>query len=1834
MKKGLLYTTLACFILCYSDVSAQKDQVLKETNSLKLFELAEQWRNEKIQSLEGGQYILVEQQRESRTVESNGTISQYQGLSDDGRLLFYITDNLDAARTVSTDKVWPGGGLGFTLTGGGIEVGEWDGGAVRTTHQEFTGRAFQLDSTSTFEDHPTHVAGTMIAAGVVSTAKGMAYAADLLAYDWDFDNSEMATAAANGMLISNHSYGSVTGWRYNSATTNWEWWGDTTLSGSQDYKFGQYNSQSQAWDQIARNAPYYLIVKSAGNDRGDGTTGAHYLPLHSAWSTTSRPVDGGASGYDCISTYSGAKNILTIGAVDAIPAGYSGPSSVVMSSFSGWGPTDDGRIKPDLVANGVGVYSSLATSNSAYASWNGTSMAAPNAAGSLVLVQQKYLNDNAAYMKAATLKALAIHTADEAGSGAGPDYSFGWGLLNTASAVQHIADTTGTKAIVETSVTNSNTYTFNISVNGFSPIKATICWTDLAGTPSSSLLNSNTPMLVNDLDIRIIRDSDSTIFYPYILNPASPSATATTGDNFRDNVEQIFMSAPAAGSYTVVVSHKGSLAGGSQDFSLILDGGIPPPQPLNCVSFITPPSSQNFDALSNCSGTAGASCVLPLPVGWYNDTNDDIDWTVDNGGTPNASTGPSIDFTTGTSIGKYLYTESSTNGTGYPGKQAILYSPCINLDTINNAELYFAYHMYGSTMGSLSVEVFNGFSWTQLWTQSGDKGDVWNVAFVDLSLYDGDTIQIRIVGTTGNGFLSDMAIDGLEIREALSCPGSYGSAVSNITDTTATISWNSAASFWKVRLEIKNGPVFIPNTMINFNPVLISGLLPNTTYEFYIQDSCSNGDTSTWFGPIEFTTTGPHPNPTTCGLSAVIPDDDCPNKVYLPIQVTSTGTQLGTDVFLSEVKVIIAHTYDADLEFWLASPGGDTILLSSGNGGSGNNFGNPLDLTCNQTTTFTMSASTSITAGTAPFIGDYIPEESLTNLHTGSNPNGIWKFIVCDNAGGDIGSLEYLELVFDSTTCAGPSNFAISNVTDSSAIFAWSSNASFWNISLKIKNGPVVIPPSSINFNPVLFSGLSSSTTYEIFLQDSCSNGDTSAWFGPFEFTTSGPSLNPTICGLNAAIPDDDCPNLVYLPVQVSTFGTQLGTDIILSQVKIIIEHTWDADLQFWVASPAGDTILLSAGNGGSGNNFGNPLDLTCSQTTTFTMSASTAISAGTAPFIGNYLPQESFSNLHTGSDPNGIWKFIVCDNASGDIGELEYFELVFDSIVCNPPQVSVLNNGTDDVCIGDTRTLSSSISGIGYQWYKNGSPVSGATSSTLVINDGGLYNVWVDSSAGCGDSAATGRNIIIRPLPVVSINNTGQSSFCFGGSALLMATSGASGYQWYKDGNLILGSTSASYTANATGKYNVILTSSFGCTDSASNGVNIIVHSLPVVNLMASSSTSFCQNDSVTLFTLTPGISYSWYRNGSLLTGPASLTYTASITGNYNVRVSDANNCSDSASSGIQVVVHPLPVVNIVNIGSTTFCDEDSVTLSATTGVSYQWYNSGNLIGGANNQSLTVKSAGDYNVVVTDNNTCSDSASISTTVTVNPLPAGTISFSSQEICEGDTSFLTVSSAFTSYNWILNGNPTGWTSNNTYPATLNGMYTVLIEDVLGCEDTAQNSVQIIVNDLPVVTLDPLDDVCNISPSFALSGGNPAGGIYSGTGVTSGQFDPGIAGPGTHDILYKYTDSKSCVDSAGQQILVKNCTGIDENGNSGKVSFYPNPTNGIINIEFDEEWEGEIFLQLFNAEGSLVLNQRIANVNHTPKVTIQLNELSDGIYFLHLVKGQEKWIQKVIFEKNF
>lgn len=504
---------------------------------------------------------------EIRREFESGTVIELVDVVD-GQPIYYKTDNLGAAITTRANQLWQGGSVGVIIEGEGYsKVGIWDGGAVRRTHQEFnntgTQRVAQTDNASSQSAHATHVAGTIVAGGVNANAKGMAHKATLKAYDWNSVESEMSTAASNGMEISNHSWGQVRGWDQNETTGAWTWNGTASVAPLEDYLFGFYNSQARTWDLIAYNAPYFLISKSAGNDRGDGPPDA---------GTGDQPEkDGGLDGYDCIGGSGNSKNVLSVGAVKEV-LNYQGPQNVLMSSFSGWGPTDDGRIKPDIVGKGVDVYSSVSNSNTSYSSYSGTSMSSPNVVGSMSLLQQLYQEThNGTPMRSSTLKGLVIHTADEAGTTVGPDYKFGWGLMNTARAAEIIIEDQVQNVMDEVVLQNNQSFTRELSIDGTKPLRVTICWTDKQGTVLPSGLNVRTPSIVHDLDLRLV-DESLNIYYPYKLDPDNPAEAATTDSkNFVDNVEQIYIEAPAAGTYTIIVDHAGALTA-DQVFSLIISG--------------------------------------------------------------------------------------------------------------------------------------------------------------------------------------------------------------------------------------------------------------------------------------------------------------------------------------------------------------------------------------------------------------------------------------------------------------------------------------------------------------------------------------------------------------------------------------------------------------------------------------------------------------------------------------------------------------------------------------------------------------------------------------------------------------------------------------------------------------------------------------------------------------------------------------------------------------------------------------------------------------------------------------------------------------------------------------------------------------------------------------------------------------------------------------------------------------------------------------------------------------------------------------------------------------
>ena len=312
------------------------------------------------------------------------------------------------------------------------------------------------------------------------------------------------------------------------------------------------------------------------------------MQLRAAW-RMKREGDGGATGYDTVSAQETAKNEIVVGAVNDIVGGYSGSNSVSVTAFSSWGPTDDGRIKPDIAANGVLLYSTTNSSDVAYSSSSGTSMAAPSVAGSVALLLQLHdqLHGTNQPWLSSTWKGILLNTADEAGTAAGPDYKSGWGLMNTARAALLVRSNFvagGVSHIKETVLQNTNSVEFTVTATGTSQLKVMAVWTDPPATPLLyASIDPTNIMLINDLDVRVIRGGVTN--FPWVLDPSSPANAATTGDNIRDNVEQVIINNPVTnGVYTVRATHKGTLTDGSghttnQRVSIVLSGIVAQAEP-------------------------------------------------------------------------------------------------------------------------------------------------------------------------------------------------------------------------------------------------------------------------------------------------------------------------------------------------------------------------------------------------------------------------------------------------------------------------------------------------------------------------------------------------------------------------------------------------------------------------------------------------------------------------------------------------------------------------------------------------------------------------------------------------------------------------------------------------------------------------------------------------------------------------------------------------------------------------------------------------------------------------------------------------------------------------------------------------------------------------------------------------------------------------------------------------------------------------------------------------------------------------------------------------------
>ncbi len=484
---------------------------------------------------------------------------------------------------------------GYKPTGQGVRVGVWEGGPVRSTHAAFGGRVGVAETDLPSSDHATHVAGTIAAQEVPGSVegvegRGVAAGAHVLSYDFDGDPAaELASAvqrmntAESGakMRVTNHSYGYPR----------------------------EIPSSDREFDDVIRKDPRVIAIVAAGNATCVCAfdAGRCVRLVTRAGRTCKVDEDSGRlrmpllkEEYETLGSPGAAKNVITVGAmvdlfrIDDAGApgslGFVDRSRIEPTYFSSVGPSRDGRIKPDVIANGYELVSpttpapdqrgrvdgcqsiSAANVRRCYKYMSGTSMATPLTSGVAALLQDLSHAKSGDWLLADDLKAILIHSA--IGKDMRPTYLAGWGAYR-ADIAGDIVDARRADYLPP-----ENGLVFTRLSVGPQPLsyivkripgehgRITAGWLDDAGAPAAGGLH-------RDIDIALVRaDASGAEFLPWTLDPREPRNLAVRNLNRVDNVERIDVSVDEdlVGEWTLTFTRAKPLIGAPIDFALVAQG--------------------------------------------------------------------------------------------------------------------------------------------------------------------------------------------------------------------------------------------------------------------------------------------------------------------------------------------------------------------------------------------------------------------------------------------------------------------------------------------------------------------------------------------------------------------------------------------------------------------------------------------------------------------------------------------------------------------------------------------------------------------------------------------------------------------------------------------------------------------------------------------------------------------------------------------------------------------------------------------------------------------------------------------------------------------------------------------------------------------------------------------------------------------------------------------------------------------------------------------------------------------------------------------------------------
>jgi hypothetical protein len=547
----------------------------------------------------------------------------------------------------------------------------------------------------------------------------------------------------------------------------------------------------------------------------------------------------------------------------------------------------------------------------------------------------------------------------------------------------------------------------------------------------------------------------------------------------------------------------------------------------------------------------------------------------------------------------------------------------------------------------------------------------------------------------------------------------------------------------------------------------------------------------------------------------------------------------------------------------------------------------------------------------------------------------------------------------------------------------------------------------------------------------------------------ASPSQEFNICIIsNTSSPNDNCNTAIPLttsdPATYAYFNTALAT-----QSSAGCSGNANDDVWF--------SFVAAQNTTGTTISVGGDLDFSSVyQVYSGTCASLTPVQCVNNVTTGTYDIETNTFNTLT---PGQTYYVRVYDFDASVTNSTFYVHVLGTPVGCNLADPVASANGSTTLCGSGSVSLSTGfVAGLSYQWRRNGITIPGATTTSYSATQSGDYTVVITDANSC-TAESNSITVTITPQPSGDISASGSTTVCTGGSVSL-STPVQTGitYQWYRNGIIINGATSATYSAAQTGTYTVQFTAAPGCS-STSNGIDVNVITAPTANITASGSTTICQGSSSILTVTTQvGVSIQWQLNTINIPGATSSTYTATQAGTYRAVVSAGAGCSANSNT-ITLTVVAGPTASITSSGNTQVCAGTPVSLTAGTvaGATYQWQNSGVAIPGATSTSYNAVASGSYTVLVSTAACAATSNAID--VVVNPIPSATIT------AGGPTTFCTGSSvtlnapetAGAIYQWNNAGTPILGASGSTYTTSQAGTYTVTVS-ANGCSATSANTV--------------------------------------------------------------------------------------------------------------------------------------------------------------------------------